>query len=138
MWISVFRRKKRFVNMFLGCWDIQQTIKYRNYTFFMRHPLERTFLPQKKLEKYIWLDSKGILKNLPFWKTCRMKKIIWTVINFSNLHLGQKSPWTKVSMDKSLLGLKSLEQGCPWTTDPWTNVAKPCHTELVSWCKDFF
>ena len=40
IWISVFRRKKRFVNLFLGCWDIQQTMKYRNYyTFFMRHPL---------------------------------------------------------------------------------------------------
>ena len=39
IWTSVFRRTKRFVNLFLGCWDIQQTIKYRNYTFFMRHPL---------------------------------------------------------------------------------------------------
>ena len=46
-------------------------------------------------------------------------------MNASNLYLGQKSPWTNVSLDKSLLGLMSLGQNCPWTTVPWTNVATP-------------
>ena len=53
------------------------------------------------------------------------EKIRWTAINVSNLHLGQKSPWTYVSLDKRLLGLMSLELKCPWTTVLWTNVATP-------------
>ena len=43
----------------------------------------------------------------------------------SNLHLGQKSPWTNVSLDKSLLGLMSLGQRSSWKTIAWTNVATP-------------
>ena len=42
-----------------------------------------------------------------------------------NLHFGQKSPWTKVSLDKSLLGLMYLGKRSLWTTVPWTNVATP-------------
>ena len=45
--------------------------------------------------------------------------------NVSNFDLGQKSPWTNVSLEKSLLGTMSLGQMCPWTTAPWTNVATP-------------
>ena len=37
--------------------------------------------------------------------------------------LGQKSPWTKVSLDKCPLGQKS-----PWTIAPWTIVLTPSGT----------
>ena len=43
----------------------------------------------------------------------------------SNFLLGQKSHWTNVSLDKSLLGLMSLGKSGPWTTVPWTNVSTP-------------
>ena len=39
--------------------------------------------------------------------------------------LGQKSPWTNVSLDKSLLGIMSIGQKWPMATVPWTNVATP-------------
>ena len=58
-----------------------------------------------------------------------MKKIIQTA-NASILFLGQKSPWTNVSLDKSLLGQRYL-----WTPVPWTNVATPHNgsaTERIS------
>ena len=56
----------------------------------------------------------------------KMTKInIWTGLNVSNFCLGWKSPWTNVSLDKSLLGLMPLGQNGPWTTVPWTNVSTP-------------
>ena len=36
----------------------------------------------------------------------------------SNLHLGQKSPWTNISLDQCFLGQKSS-----WTNVPWTKVS---------------
>ena len=50
----------------------------------------------------------------------------------SNLHLGQKSPWTNVSLDKSLLGLMSLGQRSPWTAVSWTNVSTPSRLVINS------
>ena len=51
--------------------------------------------------------------------------MIWTALIVSNFHLGQKSPWANVSLDKSLLGLISLGQRGPWAAVPWTNVSTP-------------
>ena len=56
---------------------------------------------------------------------------------FQILHLAQKSPWTKVSLDKSLLGLMSFGQSGPWTTVPWTNVATPPRGEKYGWFSKF-
>ena len=39
--------------------------------------------------------------------------------------LGQKSHWTKVSLDNCVIGQKSLGQLSPWTIVPWTIVATP-------------
>ena len=42
---SQFLEQKNGLNLFLGCLDIQQTMKYRNYyTFFMGHPLYLVFI----------------------------------------------------------------------------------------------
>ena len=50
--------------------------------------------------------------------------------NMSSFHLVKLTPWTKVSLDNSLLGQqslgqKSLGQLSPWTIVPWTIVATP-------------
>ena len=41
-------------------------------------------------------------------------------------------PWTKVSLDKNLLGQLSLGQLSPWTIIPWTNVATPSTSNILS------
>ena len=50
----------------------------------------------------------------------------------SSFHYIKRTPWTKVSLDNSLLGQsylgqKSLGQLSPWTIVPWTIVATPFH-----------
>ena len=46
--------------------------------------------------------------------------------------IGQKSPWTKVSLDNCPLDICPLGQRSPWTTVPWTNVATPLGVVIIS------
>ena len=50
------------------------------------------------------------------------QKSAWTNVSLDNSLLGQKSPWTIVSLDKSLLGQKSLGQTSLGQKSPWTKV----------------
>ena len=51
------------------------------------------------------------------------QKSAWTNVSLDNSLLGQKSPWTIVSLDKSLLGQKSLGQTSLGQKSPWTKVS---------------
>ena len=59
-----------------------------------------------------FLDTRFLSQKSPW------KKSSWTKVSLDKSLLGQKSFWTKVSLDKSLLGQKS-----PWTKSPWTKVS---------------
>ena len=90
----------------------------------------KMLLPVISLLKLSLLFSIGFYDIDWLWKD---KEIKWSALNVSTFHLGQKSPWTNVSMDKSLPGLMSLGQSGSWTTVPWTNVSTPDYPINLSW-----
>ena len=49
------------------------------------------------------------------------------MVTNSKSFLGQKSSWTKVSLDNCPLDIWPLGKRSPWTTVPWTNVATPIY-----------
>ena len=72
----------------------------------------------------------------------------WTKVSLDKSLLGQKSPWTKspwtkVSLDKSLLGKLSLRHLSPWAkvsleTVPWTNISIPVNISQNTIFLDLF
>ena len=62
IWISVFRRKKRFENPILGCWDI---CEINTVPFFLKHPVYTVEMPNSNLPNSNMPNSNLPTSNLP-------------------------------------------------------------------------
>ena len=68
----------------------------------------------------------------PWTKVSLDKSLIGQLSPWTKVTLGLSSPWTKVSLANCHLGQKFLGQLSPWTIAPWTVVATSPSTCFVS------
>ena len=64
--------------------------------------------------------DKSLLGQMSPWTIVSLDKSLLGQKSLGQTSLGQKSPWTKVSLDKS-----PLDNSLPWTIAPWTIVPTP-------------